>query len=257
MSNVHLSLEHISWNPSFTAMASTFQWTSDSQQITVSVMGSNAVKSLFQGALQSQALLPTSSIQTIVYADGTVRDANADPIKYYVSSGTHMIASSGGGSGASLKSYLREYLYENLSSAIGLAATTGDIDIAFAQDGVAADETISAAIAEQICLLTAQGVRKSLYDQMLAAAPDRFSSSGSGGPLPFQANDTLAVRIAFKFPAGLIQTPVAQSILRVKNSSLFVSTGNKIQVTRPVAVPQLNDFPDCTVQLCVRLAASN
>jgi hypothetical protein len=91
---------------------------------------------------------------------------------------------------------------------------------------------------------------------MVAAAPERFSVSTTADyqPLPFQNGDTFVVRIRFRFPAALIQTSVAEHVLRIKNSNLFVATGSKIQVSRPpqVSVP-LGDFPNCVVELRVKL----
>lgn len=220
----NLSLEFLSSEPSSSTLASTIQWKSDPQ--TVSTLGSiHTVQSLFHAALQATSL---RSLQ--------------DPVRYYISNTSHPLADE---SGSSLKSYLQEYLYTNLSSVVSLAATTGDINLLFESQ-----EPLASTIASHT-------VHQGLYDQMAAAAPERFSTASTTTnyqPLPFQSGDTLVVRIRFRFPAALIQTSVAEHVLRIKNGNLFVATGNKIQVSRPQQVPVLlNDFPNCVVELRVKL----
>jgi hypothetical protein len=216
---------------------------------TVGITGTiDIVKSLFQNALTTTNLYP-SAVSSITYSDGTPRNIETDPIQYYISQDQH--GNPGSEIGASLKAYIREYLYENLSSIIGSAATTGDIDIMFESQ-----ESLSNTIAAQV-------VQPVLFDQMYANASERFQStiymSSYSHPLPFQVNDTLIIRIRFNFPASLIQTPVSEHVLRIKNSNLFIALGTKIQVSRPTSmqqpsIPMTTDLPSCIVELRIVLA---
>jgi hypothetical protein len=221
---------------------STLSSTMQVYQSTVSATSSAAVQAIFQTALQGQ-LSSISTFATAVYADGTARNLSTDPIAPLGSS--------------TLDGYLRRYLYDNLSAAIGLAATAGQVDVFLERNGIPAAADISSAIAEKICSAvteSAQQIRDTIYAQMVAAAPDRFGSASEPQSLPFQPNDSLALQIRFQFPASQMTATVSEHLLRVNQSNLFVNVGNKITITRPAtAHPQFSDFPQCVVYLRVTL----
>jgi hypothetical protein len=176
-----------------------------------------------------------------------------------------------------MKAYLQEYLYDNLSAAIGLAATTGVIDITLSRSSVGASEIVAEALAAQICDAsgTEQGVaaaalRQNLYEQMFTLAPERFLDSdlmrkptandADYKDLPFQPNDSLAFLVTFRFPASQIMAPVVQNAIRTGSSSLYVGTGSRIGVSTPADTtsttrPVLSDFPSATVMLRTKLSA--
>ena len=286
--HVHLPLEYQTApaDPTYANMAATFQWkedAADQTQVVVDIAstavstyanGKAVVKALFKAALLGGDLRNVALSQGIVYADDSARDTVTDPAKYYVSKDIH---TAGTASGSTLKAYLQEYLYDNLSKAIGLAATTGVIDITLSRDGSAAAEIIAEALANEICGTgnTEQGVaalalRQNIFEQMFALAPERFRESdlmrrdpaadSQYKDLPFQLNDTMAFLVTFKFPATQISAPVVQNAIRTGESSVYVDTGSKIAVSAPADAtsltrPQLSDFPDCTVMLRTKLMA--
>ena len=236
--------------------------------------GQAVVKALFKSALDANVLYNIDMPEGPVYADDSARDtsASADPVKYYVDKDIH---TAGTGSGSTLKAYLQEYLYDNLSKVIGLAATTGVIDITLSRDGSTASEIIAQALASQICgsSATEQGVaaaalRQNIYEQIFALAPERFQDSSlmrrttandaEYKDMPLVTGDTLAFLVTFKFPSSQISAPVVRNAIRTTDSSVYVDTGNKISVataadSTSTTRPNLSDFPNCTVLMRTKL----
>jgi hypothetical protein len=251
--SVNLPLESVVSTTTTAALQSTFQWKVDANQsTTVTATTITDIQSLFQSALQGP-LSPLSTFSTTVYSDGTVRNItaasdNSDPL--LPTSGT-------------LKTYLLRYLYENMTAAIGLAATTGDLDILLERNGVPAADLISAEAADLICSSiqeSAHELRKSILAQMQAAVPERFTETPAPSDftaLPFLPNDSLSLRITFQFPATMITAPVSEHILRIQRSNLYLDVGSKITVRRPATVTNIpfSSFPSCTVYLRVILPA--
>jgi hypothetical protein len=286
--HVNLPLEYQTsyLDPTAAQMAAAFQWKEDNvdqTQVTVDIAedtiagyanGTAVVKALFKAALLGSDIRNVEMNYGIVYADDTPRNTVSDPVKFYVNKDVH---TAGTTVGSTLKAYLQEYLYDNLSKAIGLAATTGEIDITLSRDGVTADEIIATALANQICSSagTEQGVaahalRQNIYEQMFTLAPERFQESelmrrdpaadSYYKDLPFHVNDTMAFLVTFKFPASGISAPVIQNAIRTGNSNVYVDTGDKIAVAAPTDTttttrPNLSDFPPCTVMLRAKLMA--
>ncbi len=285
---VHVPLEYQTGasDPTVANMRDTFQWKEDAADQTLVVVdvstsgvstfanGKAVVKALFKASLDGDDLRNVAMASGIVYADQSARNTSTDPSKFYVSKDSHVAGTT---SGSTLKAYLQEYLYDNLSAAIGLAATTGVIDITLSRSGSAASEIVAEALAEQICGSsgTEQGVaaaalRQNIYEQMFTLAPERFAESSlrrtdpAGNiayqDLPFQLNDTLAFLVTFKFPANQISAPVVQNAIRTNgNANVYVDTGSKISVAAPAnatnPAPSLSNFPDCTVMLRAKLMA--
>jgi hypothetical protein len=284
--HVHLPLLYstAAADPTVANMQATFQWKEDSAdqtQVVVDISGgaigsydngTAVVKALFKAALEGADLRNIAMAAGIVYADDSARDTSEDPVKFYVDKDTHTAGTS---AGSTLKAYLQEYLYDNLSKAIGLAATTGAIDITLSRSGSGASEIIAEALASQICgtSATEQGVaaaalRQNIYEQMFTLAPERFQEStlmnqnpaadGTYKNLPFVLEDSMAFLVTFKFPAAQISAPVVQSAIRTGNTNVYVDTGNKINVVAPTETtnttrPNLSDFPNCTVLLRTQL----
>jgi hypothetical protein len=237
--------------------------------------GQAVIKALFKSALEANVLYNIPMAEGPVYADDSARDTTEDPVKFYVDKDTH---NAGTSLGSSLKTYLQEYLYDNLSKIIGLAATSGAIDITMSRSGVDASEIIADALASQLCgsSNTEQGVaaaalRQNVYEQIFSLAPERFQDSSlmrrttaddaEYKNLPLVAGDSLAFLVTFKFPASQISAPVIRNAIRTGSSSTYVDTGNKIQVmTSSDATgqtrPNLSDFPSCTVLMRTKLAAT-
>jgi hypothetical protein len=286
--NVPLNYTTAGGDPLIEDVKQVFLWKedpSDQAQVLVDVTsdaigsftnGQAVIKALFKNALDSGNLYNIPLSSGPVYADGSARDTSTVPVKFYQDKDTHL---AGDDMGSTLKSYLQEYLYDNLSKAIGLAATTGTIDIAMSRDSNAASEIIAEALASELCgsSNTEQGVaaaalRQNVYEQMFTLAPERFSDSSlMNRPtandstyklLPFIQGDTLSFLVTFKFPAAQITAPIVQNALRTGNSDVYVDTGNKIQVVSAAdATSQtrsnLSDFPNCTVMLRVTMDASS
>ena len=287
--HVHLPLEYQTApvDPTAVNMANTFRWREDQVDQTQVEVESNAaaigsyangkavVKALFKASLEGADLRNVAMAQGVVYADDSARTTVSDPVKFYESKDIHTV---GNAVGSTLKAYLQEYLYDNLSKAIGLAATTGVIDITLSRSGAAASEIVAEALSEQLCGVgnTEQGVaalalRQNIYEQMFTLAPERFVESdlmrrdpaadSQFKNLPFQIGDTMAFLVTFRFPASQISAPVVESAIRVaNNANVYVDTGSKIQVIAPAdstatTRPQLSDFPNCTVMLRTKLLA--
>jgi hypothetical protein len=284
--HVHLPLLYrtAGVDPTVANMQSTFQWKEDpanQTQVIVDISGgaigsyangTAVVKALFKAALDGNTLQNIAMTSGVVYADDSARNTSTDPVKFYVNKDLHV---AGTDAASTLKAYLQEYLYNNLSKAIGLAATTGVIDITLSRSGANASEIIAEALANQICgsSATEQGVaaaalRQNIYEQMFTLAPERFQEStlmnqnpaadGTYKNLPFVVDDTMAFLVTFKFPANQISAPVAQSAIRTGNTNVYVDTGNKINVVTPADTtsttrPNLSDFPNCTVLLRTQL----
>jgi hypothetical protein len=286
--HVHLPLEYetASADPTVANMAMTFRWREDQVDQTQVEVESNAaavgsyangkavVKALFKAALEGGDLRNVEMAQGIVYADDSSRNTSTDPVRYYVNKDSH---TAGTASGSTLKSYLQEYLYDNLTKAIGLAATTGMIDITLSRSGSAASEIVAEALAEQLCGASGseQGVaalalRQNIYEQMFTLSPERFldselmrkptANNADYKDMPFQPNDSLAFLVTFRFPASQITAPVVQNAIRTGSSSLYVDTGSRIGVSTPADTtsttrPALSDFPAATVMLRTKLSA--
>ncbi len=283
--NLPLLYETANVDPTAENMSKTFQWKEDASnqtQVTVDISGAAigsyangtaVVKALFKAALEGTALHNIGMPSGVVYADDSARDTTVDPVKFYVDKDTH---TAGTTAGSTLKAYLQEYLYDNLSAVIGLAATTGLIDITLSRSGSDASEIIASALANQICgsSATEQGVaaaalRQNIYEQMFSLAPERFQDSAlmrqpsandaEYKDLPFVVDDTLAFLVTFRFPASQISAPVVQNAIRTGgNTNVYVDTGSKIAVAAPsdstsTTRPNLSDFPNCTVLLRTQL----
>jgi hypothetical protein len=270
-------------DPSSEDMAATFQWMEDPvnqtqvlTQINPGAVGSfvngkAVLKTLFQAALDGTSLKNIGlSGEGIVYADTTVpRNTITDPVKYYVDKDTHV---AGVDTGSTLKSYLEEYLYDNLSATIGLAATTGQLNINMnrVSNGTvkSASEVIAEALASQMSDTDATqsvasiSIRQNIYEQMFTLAPERFveselmrrepAANGSFRNMPFQPGDNLAFLATFRFPASSISTFTVENVLRTGN--LIVPLGNRVSVTTPaqnISNSNLSDFPEATVLMRV------
>lgn len=251
---VHIPLKYqtISGDMVASALGALFQYKEDSNQsqILVDVSGSTTTfQTLLESALTSGSLTPLSATG-VVFSDNTSRNLSNAPLKYYVDASTHPTASDI--SGASLTAYIKEYLYDNLSSALGLAGTTGALSITLNQAS-----TIAQGLLDQVCgsTFTSYAIRQNLYEQLYQLAPERFSagSNATFQPLPFQAGDAITFLVSFQFPSSMITTPVYQNAMRVNGSSVYVGTGNKIQVQTGTTSPVLQSFPDCTVMLRIIL----
>ncbi len=270
-------------DPTSNVLGSVFMWKEDSTDQTQVVVdinpdqvgpyanGTTAVKALFKAALQGTQLRNLALTSGVVYADETARNTESDPVKYYINRNTQ---TDGNFTSAGLKAYLLQYLYENLSATIGLAATTGDLDITLSRDGVDAAEIVAEALTSQICGsgATEQGVaaaalRQNIYEQMFTLAPERFQDSDlmrkpsandeSYKTMPFTKDDTISFLVTYKFPASQITAPVFQNAIRSAGNT-FVSTGSKITVAAPADAttltrPNLSDFPACTVLLRTKI----
>jgi hypothetical protein len=253
---VHVPLKYqtISGDMAASAFGSLFQYKEDAnqEQVLVDVSGSpTALQTLVESALTSSSLSPLATTG-VVFSDNSSRNLSTTPLKYYVNASTHVAGTDV--SGASLASYIKEYLYDNLSAPLGLAATTGTISITLNQSA-----TIAQAVVNQITSsgATPAAIRQNMYEQLLQLAPDRFPAGpdSSYQPLPFEAGDAITFLATYQFPASLISTPVYQNVLRVGGGSLFVGTGNKISVQTGTTTPVLQNFPDCTVLLRIVFTA--
>ena len=219
----------------------------DSSQVLVDVSGSTTgLQTVLETALSSIFLTPYIT-SGVVFSDNSSRNLSTNPLKYYENATTHMTASDV--SGASLVAYVREYLYDNLASTVGLAETTGALSISLDIQSVAT-QLLSQLTGSGI---TSQAIRQNIYEQLYQLAPSRFSAGTNATfqPLPFQAGDSLVFLITFQFPSSLISTPVYQNVMRLGNSPLFIDTGHKIQVLSGTTTPVVQNFPDCTVLLRV------
>jgi hypothetical protein len=282
--NLPLQYETASGNPTVTELGSTFIWKeddADQTQVVVDISGgaigsyangTAVVKALFKAALDGGDLRNIGMASGVVYADDSARNTTSDPVKFYVDKDTHTAGTS---SGSTLKAYLQEYLYDNLSKVIGLAATTGVIDITLSRGGDSASEIIAEALASQICgsSATEQGVaaaalRQNIYEQIFSLAPERFQDSSlmrrttandaDYKDMPLVTGDTLAFLVTFKFPASQISAPVVRNAIRTTDASVYVDTGNKISVSTAAdststTRPNLSDFPNCTVLMRTKL----
>jgi hypothetical protein len=284
--NLPLQYETQSGDVTLQEVAQVFQFkeAADQAEVTVDVYqsaigsfadGQAVVKALFKSALEANVLYNISMTEGPVYADDSTRDTSVDPLKFYMDKDTH---TAGVSVGSTLKTYLQEYLYDNLSATIGLAATSGAIDITMSRSGVDASEIIAEALATQLCgsSATEQGVaaaalRQNIYEQIFSLAPERFQDSSlmrqntandaDYKNLPLVAGDSLAFLVTFKFPASQISAPVIRNAIRTGNSSTFVDTGNKISVSTTddstsTTRPNLSDFPNCTVLMRTKLVAT-
>jgi hypothetical protein len=299
---VHVPLEYttVSGDVTYSQMAQAIVYKEDAADQTKVIVdlsggaigthtnGKAVIKALFKKALEGSTL-KSLDISGVVYADNTARNTATDAVKFYVNKDTHKSGLLTDLSGANLAGYLREYLYDNLSAAIGLAATTGEINITLNRQygdisGAAASEIIADMLAKKLAgealgtetdaETVGKALRQNIYEQMFVLAPERFKETNlmrkAGEPatddkytsLPFQVNDTLAFLVTFKFPGKNISAPVLQHALTTTQQT-YTATGDKITVTTPSSntlLPGttgnyiLNDFPNCTVMMRAKLA---
>jgi hypothetical protein len=164
-------------------------------------------------------------------------------------------------------------LYDNLSATIGLAVTTGkiEIDMTRTENGTTrtAAQIISANLSEKLANETdalSAALRQNVYEQMFLKAPERFleselrrrdpAANSTYRALPFQPGDTIAFLTTFKFPAEKIFSPAILNALR--SGLLTIPVGDKITVATTSLTPDLgnpafDDFPDATVLVRIKL----
>ena len=241
----------------------------DQTKVDVTVYNETTVKDLFKAALDGSSLTWSGMTDGVVDSSGSTRNMTSDPLKYYVDKATHNLHSVAGSPDTrNLEAYLREYLYDNLKAAIGLAATSGDIDITMSRkidnDDIDVSEIVSDALikklsppanAEAAVVVAAKALRQNIYEQMFTLAPARFAAMNETNalekPLPFIKDDSLAFLVTFKFPGSSISAPVFANKLDVADSNVAVLTGSKIDVKTqaPASNIVFNDFPHCTVMM--------
>jgi hypothetical protein len=177
---------------------------------------------------------------------------------------------------ALMKDYLRGWLYTYLYDIIGLAATTGSIDL----DMSGFSEYISESLKTQLCDNGANGaaVREFIFKAMFVQDPARFqnASGSSTAPdfsgqtlankdllrgMPFKAGDSLSFLIKFNFPKGNIKAPVQSTVLRLGTTTAGITVGEQTNITvstkslsNTIAPGDLfRDFRQCLVWLQVHI----
>jgi hypothetical protein len=177
---------------------------------------------------------------------------------------------------ALMKDYLRGWLYTHLYDIIGLAATTGSIDL----DMSGFSEYISENLKTQLCDNGANGaaVREFIFKAMFVQDPARFqnASGSSTAPdfsgqtlankdllrgMPFKAGDSLSFLIKFNFPKGNIKAPVQSTVLRLGTTTTGITVGEQTNITvstkslsNTIAPGDLfRDFRQCLVWLQVHI----
>jgi hypothetical protein len=177
---------------------------------------------------------------------------------------------------ALMKDYLRGWLYTHLYDIIGLAATTGSIDL----DMSGFSEYISESLKTQLCDNGANGaaVREFIFKAMFVQDPARFqnASGSSTAPdfsgqtlankdllrgMPFKAGDSLSFLIKFNFPKGNIKAPVQSTVLRLGTTTTGITVGEQTNITvstkslsNTIAPGDLfRDFRQCLVWLQVHI----
>jgi len=177
---------------------------------------------------------------------------------------------------ALMKDYLRGWLYTYLYDIIGLAATTGSIEL----DMSGFSEYISENLKTQLCDGGATGaaVREFIFKAMFVQDPVRFqnASGASTAPdfsgqtlankdllrgMPFKAGDSLSFLIKFNFPKGNIKAPVQSTVLRTEQTQKGIVVGEQTNITvstkslsNTIAPGDLfRDFRQCLVWLQVHM----
>jgi hypothetical protein len=177
---------------------------------------------------------------------------------------------------ALMKDYLRGWLYTYLYDIIGLAATTGSIEL----DMSGFSEYISENLKTQLCDGGATGaaVREFIFKAMFVQDPARFqnASGASTAPdfsgqtlankdllrgMPFKAGDSLSFLIKFNFPKGNIKAPVQSTVLRLGTTTNGITVGDQTNITvstmslsNTIAPGDLfRDFRQCLVWLQVHI----
>jgi hypothetical protein len=177
---------------------------------------------------------------------------------------------------ALMKDYLRGWLYTYLYDIIGLAATTGSIEL----DMSGFSEYISENLKTQLCDGGATGaaVREFIFKAMFVQDPVRFqnASGASTAPdfsgqtlankdllrgMPFKAGDSLSFLIKFNFPKGNIKAPVQSTVLRTEQTQKGIVVGEQTNITvstkslsNTIAPGDLfRDFRQCLVWLQVHI----
>jgi hypothetical protein len=177
---------------------------------------------------------------------------------------------------ALMKDYLRGWLYTYLYDIIGLAATTGSIEL----DMSGFSEYISENLKTQLCDGGATGaaVREFIFKAMFVQDPARFqnASGASTAPdfsgqtlankdllrgMPFKAGDSLSFLIKFNFPKGNIKAPVQSTVLRTEQTQKGIVVGEQTNITvstkslsNTIAPGDLfRDFRQCLVWLQVHI----
>jgi hypothetical protein len=177
---------------------------------------------------------------------------------------------------ALMKDYLRGWLYTHLYDIIGLAATTGSIDL----DMSGFSEYISENLKTQLCDNGTNGaaVREFIFKAMFVQDPARFqnASGSSTAPdfsgqtlankdllrgMPFKAGDSLSFLIKFNFPKGNIKAPVQSTVLRLGTTTAGITVGEQTNITvstkslsNTIAPGDLfRDFRQCLVWLQVHI----
>jgi hypothetical protein len=168
--------------------------------IDVSCISNNVLNSLFTNAIVSNKLDISSEkfdVSHFVYDPSNTMVPKAAP--------------------GSLKEYITQWLYIYLYDIIGLAATTGYIDISMAKYG----EDIPNNLVSQFTANTvsSMAIREFVYKAIFAQDPIRFKTDISQNfdniyaPLPFRVGDSLSVLIKFSFPKANIVAPVEQTVM--------------------------------------------
>jgi hypothetical protein len=176
---------------------------------------------------------------------------------------------------ALMKDYLRGWLYTHLYDIIGLAATTGSIDL----DMSGFSEYISESLKTQLCSgANGAAVREFIFKAMFVQDPARFqnASGSSTAPdfsgqtlankdllrgMPFKAGDSLSFLIKFNFPKGNIKAPVQSTVLRLGTTTTGITVGEQTNITvstkslsNTIAPGDLfRDFRQCLVWLQVHI----
>jgi hypothetical protein len=176
---------------------------------------------------------------------------------------------------ALMKDYLRGWLYTHLYDIIGLAATTGSIDL----DMSGFSEYISENLKTQLCEgANGAAIREFIFKAMFVQDPARFqnASGSSTAPdfsgqtlankdllrgMPFKAGDSLSFLIKFNFPKGNIKAPVQSTVLRLGTTTAGITVGEQTNITvstkslsNTIAPGDLfRDFRQCLVWLQVHI----
>jgi hypothetical protein len=208
--------------------------------IDVSCISNNVLNSLFTNAIVSNKLDISSEkfdVSHFVYDPSNTMTPRAGP--------------------GSLKEYITQWLYVYLYDIIGLAATTGYIDISMAKYG----EDIPNNLVSQFTANTVSSIaiREFVYKSIFAQDPVRFKTDISQNfdnvyaPLPFRVGDSLSVLIKFSFPKANIVAPVEQTVMR-ENGQITggAATNITVSTSQPLNIP-FRAFRDLRVWFKINL----
>jgi hypothetical protein len=208
--------------------------------IDVSCISNNVLNSLFTNAIVSNKLDISSEkfdVSHFVYDPSNTMVPKAAP--------------------GSLKEYITQWLYIYLYDIIGLAATTGYIDISMAKYG----EDIPNNLVSQFTANTvsSMAIREFVYKAIFAQDPIRFKTDISQNfdniyaPLPFRVGDSLSVLIKFSFPKANIVAPVEQTVMR-ENGQITggAATNITVSTSQPLNIP-FRTFRDLRVWFKINL----